>query len=195
MPKMIAVQSYNDLQVRLAADERTFLLLYKAGSEQSQCAYRHLETAVTGDGAVPVYSADVAMVRDIHEKYNIDSVPALLVFSNGNFENAIKGCHDTIYYQALMDNTVFRANTPDAEKREKQVTVYSTPTCSWCNTLKSWLQKNNIRYTDIDVSRDQQAAEALVRRSGQQGVPQTDINGRMVVGFNQPMLKELLEIQ
>jgi glutaredoxin-like YruB-family protein len=76
----------------------------------------------------------------------------------------------------------------------KRVTVYSTPTCSWCNTLKAWLQKNNIRYSDVDVSRDQNAAEALVRRTGQQGVPQTDINGQIVVGFNQQRLKELLEI-
>jgi len=47
----------------------------------------------------------------------------------------------------------------------------------------------------VDVSREQNAAEVLVRRSGQQGVPQTDINGQIVVGFNQQRLKELLEIQ
>jgi glutaredoxin len=47
----------------------------------------------------------------------------------------------------------------------------------------------------VDISQNQDAAEALVRRSGQQGVPQTDINGQIVVGFDQPRLKELLEIQ
>jgi glutaredoxin-like YruB-family protein len=72
--------------------------------------------------------------------------------------------------------------------------VYSTPTCSWCNTLKTWLRKNNIPFTDVDVSRDQRAAEELTRRTGQQGVPQTEINGQIVVGFNQPRLKELLEL-
>lgn len=192
---MRTVQSFNDLQARLTAAERTFLLLFRSGSEQSQCAYRQLDAAASGNAGAPVFTADVANVRDIHERYNIDTVPALLVFNNGHFENAIKGCHDATYYQALLDNDFFQSSAPGSEKKAKQVTVYSTPTCSWCNTLKSWLQKNNVRYTDIDVSRDQQAAEALVRRSGQQGVPQTDINGRIVVGFNQPMLKELLEIQ
>jgi glutaredoxin len=47
----------------------------------------------------------------------------------------------------------------------------------------------------VDVSSDQRAAEDLVRRTGQQGVPQTDINGEIVVGFNQPKLKELLGIR
>ncbi len=46
----------------------------------------------------------------------------------------------------------------------------------------------------MDISRDEKAAQNLVRRSGQQGVPQTDINGRIVVGFDQAKLDELLEI-
>ena len=109
--------------------------------------------------------------------------------------NVIKGCHEAGYYRALTENTLYKARLNDEGKQARRVTVYSTPTCSWCNTLKTWLQKNNVRYTDIDVSRDQRSADELVRRSGQQGVPQTDINGRIVVGFNQPRLKELLGIQ
>jgi glutaredoxin-like YruB-family protein len=192
---MITVNSYNDFIEKASTDERAFLLLYKSESEQGRCAYKRLETAAESKDVVPVYVADVNRVHDIHEKYNIDSVPSLLVFRSGIYENTVKGCHDRNYYQALLENTVFQVKGPVAEKTARQVTVYSTPTCSWCNTLKSWLQKNNIRYTDIDVSRDQKAAEALIRRSGQQGVPQTDIDGRIVVGFNQPLLKELLEIQ
>ncbi|MBU2554283.1 MAG: NrdH-redoxin, partial [Bacteroidetes bacterium] len=72
---------------------------------------------------------------------------------------------------------------------------YSTPSCSWCNTLKTHLKKNGIRFTDIDVSRDQKAAEAMVHRSGQQGVPQTDINGEMIVGFDKARINTLLGIQ
>ncbi|MEZ4999996.1 MAG: glutaredoxin domain-containing protein [Bacteroidales bacterium] len=77
---------------------------------------------------------------------------------------------------------------------QKRVTVYSTPTCSWCNTLKTYLKDNHIIFRDIDVSTDQKAAAEMVRRSGQQGVPQTDINGTMIVGFDRARIDRMLEI-
>ena len=76
-----------------------------------------------------------------------------------------------------------------------EIKVYSTPTCSWCNVLKTHLRKNGIRFTDIDVSRDPKAAEDLVRKTGQQGVPQTDINGQVIVGFDKDKINRLLEIE
>ncbi|MBT3242028.1 MAG: glutaredoxin family protein [Bacteroidetes bacterium] len=79
-------------------------------------------------------------------------------------------------------------------KTVKSVTVYSTPACSWCTTLKTYLRKNKIRFTDVDISRDPKLGQELVARTGQQGVPQTEINGQWVVGFNQTRINELLEI-
>lgn len=80
-------------------------------------------------------------------------------------------------------------------KSDKNVTVYSTPTCGWCVSLKSWLQSNGVKYTDIDVSQDEKAARSLIKRSGHQGVPQIEINEEMIVGFQLPRIKELLEIK
>ncbi len=57
----------------------------------------------------------------------------------------------------------------------KRVTVYSTPTCSWFNTLKAYFKLHNIVFTDIDVLHDQKAADALIKRSVQMDVPQTDL--------------------
>ena len=186
--------SHSDFLNKISKTGKTFLLLYKAESEQSQCALRNIADAQNGKTDSPVHSADVTIVRDIHPVYAIDSVPSLLLFDKGSFVNVIKGCHESSYYKALFENEVFKVKSANEGKTAKKVTVYSTPTCSWCNTLKAWLQKNNIRYSDIDVSQDQKAAEALILRSGQQGVPQTDINGQIVVGFNQPLLKQLLDI-
>ena len=61
--------------------------------------------------------------------------------------------------------------------------------------MKSYLKQHRIRYTNIDVSADQRAADELVKRSGQMGVPQTDINGEIIVGFNKARINELLDIQ
>jgi glutaredoxin-like YruB-family protein len=185
------VISRADLLSRIPKKGISYLLLYKPDNENSICSYSNIDEVANDD--FPVFSADVSLVRDIHTAYGIDSVPSLLIFEDGVFRNVIKGCHESSYYESLFNNDFYISSQPD-EKPSKHVTVYSTPTCSWCNTLKAWLNKNNIRYTDIDVSRDEKAALELVRRSGQQGVPQTDVNGQIVVGFNQPMLKELLGI-
>jgi glutaredoxin-like YruB-family protein len=65
-----------------------------------------------------------------------------------------------------------------------EIKVYSTPTCPWCMKLKAWMKEKKVQYKDIDVSSDDAAAEDMINKSGQMGVPQVDINGRMIVGFN-----------
>jgi len=73
--------------------------------------------------------------------------------------------------------------------------VYTTPTCTWCNTIKTYFKEKNINFTEINVAADPSRAEEMVRKSGQQGVPQTDINGQVVVGFDKQRINELLEIR
>ena len=80
-------------------------------------------------------------------------------------------------------------------KVQPKVVVFSTPTCSYCNMAKSYFREKGIKFTDIDVSRDQTAARDMVRRSGQMGVPVIDIGGRIVVGFNRPQVNALLGIK
>lgn len=192
---MESVTSLNDFRQKAGSCERALLLLYKSGSEASDCAYKNLTEATEFESEeLKIFTADTTAVRDIHQAFSITSAPSLLVFKKGEFINAIKGCHDASYFRSVAENAVFMAKAEAAGTEMKSVTVYSTPTCTWCNTLKTWLRKNNVFYTEIDVSRDSKAAEEMVSRSGQQGVPQTDINGQMVIGFDQKRLKELLEI-
>jgi glutaredoxin 3 len=81
------------------------------------------------------------------------------------------------------------------QKNQLKVVVFSTPTCSFCNMAKKYFRDKGVRFTDIDVSRDQIAARDMVRRSGQMGVPVIDIGGRIVVGFNRPQIDQLLGIK
>ncbi len=81
------------------------------------------------------------------------------------------------------------------EKAQPKVIVFSTPTCSYCNMAKSYFREKGIKFTDIDVSRDQAAARDMMRRSGQMGVPVIDIGGKIVVGFNRPQVNALLGIK
>ena len=64
------------------------------------------------------------------------------------------------------------------------ITVYSTPSCSYCRLAKDYLRKHNIPFTDYNVASDKAKADEMVRKSGQMGVPVLDINGRVLVGFN-----------
>jgi len=38
-------------------------------------------------------------------------------------------------------------------------------------------------------------AQELVKKSGQQGVPQTEINGKIIVGFDKPKIDRMLGLQ
>lgn len=193
---MQSVNSYTELSENLKKQERAFVLLYKKGSDQSDCALINLEKAEQNmKSSSVVFTVDVTVVRDIHERYEITTVPSLLVFEKAEFANVIKGCHEHGFFSSLFENAVYQAKTTEEGRTIKNVTVYSTPSCSWCTTLKNWLRKNGIHYTDVDVSRDERSARELVNKSGHQGVPQTEINGEIVVGFDQPKLKRLLEIK
>ena len=74
----------------------------------------------------------------------------------------------------------------------KNVKVYSTPTCPWCIRAKQFLKENNIYFQDIDVSSDQIAADEMMKKTGQMGVPVLDIDGQIIVGFDKEKIKQLL---
>jgi glutaredoxin 3 len=80
-------------------------------------------------------------------------------------------------------------------KRQPTVIVFSTPTCSWCRAVKQHLKSHNIRFKDVDISKDERAARDMVRRTGQQGVPVTLINNRPVLGFDKGKIDRLLDIK
>ena len=65
-----------------------------------------------------------------------------------------------------------------------KITVYTTNTCPFCTMLKNFLTAQGVAYEEINVQRDQTAAKKLVSTTGQMGVPQTEINGQWVFGFD-----------
>lgn len=66
----------------------------------------------------------------------------------------------------------------------KKINVYSTQTCPWCTKVKDYLKSRKINFEDIDVASDAAAREEMVRKSGEMGVPQIEINGKIIVGFD-----------
>ena len=72
------------------------------------------------------------------------------------------------------------------------VTIYTTPTCSYCRVAKDWFKKEGVPFIEYDVARDPRKADEMVRRSGQMGVPVIDVHGRIIVGFNQKEIEKAL---
>ena len=78
---------------------------------------------------------------------------------------------------------------------QPKVVVFSTPTCSFCNQAKRYFREKNVRFTDVDVSRDQSAARDMMRKTGQMGVPVILINNRPIIGFDKPKIMQMLNLK
>ena len=72
------------------------------------------------------------------------------------------------------------------------IKVYSTPTCPYCKLAKEFLKEKGISFLDVDVSSDSAAANEMVKKSGQMGVPVIEIDGQVIVGWNKAALEEAL---
>ena len=69
-------------------------------------------------------------------------------------------------------------------KTEHQVTMYTTPDCSVCRKAKEYLASKGVPFEEIDVAADRRAADEMVQKSGQMGVPVIIVDGVLLVGFS-----------
>ena len=76
-----------------------------------------------------------------------------------------------------------------------KVIVYSTATCPWCAKVKEFLKENKIKFTNKDVGEDSAAAKEMIIKSNQRGVPVIDIDGKIIVGFDEDGLKSALGLK
>ena len=73
-----------------------------------------------------------------------------------------------------------------------EVKIYTTSTCPWCVKTKEWMTEHNIKFKEINVSKDQKAAQYMVEKTGQRGVPVIEIDGKFIVGFDEEELTAAL---
>jgi len=184
----IDVKDYQDIVKD--KDAKKYILIYKKGTPNSDCAHDALKKVKDGK----VFSVDVNEVRNVHQHYGVTAVPSLVVVNNGTVENIIKGCQTPTYFDQIIHEKKAVYASSNNGQTQKRVVVYSTPSCPYCNKLKQYLTKHGIKFTDINVATNQQAAAEMVRKSGQRGVPQTEINGQIIIGFDTPKLSRILNI-
>jgi glutaredoxin-like YruB-family protein len=77
---------------------------------------------------------------------------------------------------------------------EKKVVVYATPTCPYCKRVKHYLDERGVSYQTVDVSADKAARDEMIKKSGQMSVPVTEVDGVIIVGFDEAALKKQLDL-
>ena len=99
---------------------------------------------------------------------------------------------------------------------QKEVTIYSTPTCHFCHAAKEFFAANGITFTDHNVATDLEKRKEMIAKSGQMGVPVITIGNpsnpshsspsdarpsesrtgqaELIVGFDETKLRELLAV-
>ncbi|MDO8642427.1 MAG: glutaredoxin domain-containing protein [Candidatus Woesearchaeota archaeon] len=75
------------------------------------------------------------------------------------------------------------------------VKVYSTPTCPWCVKAKEFLKKHKVKFKELNVAANKSAREELIEKSGQMGVPVIDVDGKLIIGFDEKELKKALKLK
>jgi len=74
----------------------------------------------------------------------------------------------------------------------KPVTIYSTPTCHFCQLAKQFFDDNKVKFTNYDVSTDIAKRNEMIEKSGQMGVPVIVIGDELIVGYDEDKLRESL---
>lgn len=86
-------------------------------------------------------------------------------------------------------------SAPGVRNSQPHIRIFSTSGCPYCTTLKIFLDERGFSYEDIDVSRDEQAREEMIQKSGQLGVPVVEIDGQIIIGFDRQRISQILGIK
>ena len=75
------------------------------------------------------------------------------------------------------------------------VKLYTTEWCTWCQRVKEFFKQHKLNYTEYNVGADEKARDDMIKKSKQTGVPVIDIDGKIVIGYDEARLRELLKIK
>lgn len=168
------------------------LMFYGRFSQAAKRALNEMEQFSKENEKVPVYIVDVEKVRGVHKKFGVKNVPTVLAIKDGKVTRSIEGVEGARFYANVFLGTQFSRYRADGKEISHRIVVYTGPGCPACGAAKSYLRRIGINFREIDVAANQSEARKLVQRSGQMAVPQIDIDGHLIVGFDKPKIDALL---
>lgn len=178
-------------------EHRNYLVLAFWGefSDAAQRALGELKQFAQEHKDIPVFMVDVQKVKGVHKQFDVERVPTVLAIKKGKVTKSVEGVQGARFYGLHFAGATPSRTHGSGASKVRHVVVYSGPGCPACGLLKNYLRRHGVSYRDVDISHDRWAAEKIARRSGQMAVPQTDINGQLVVSFDHAKLNRLLGIR
>ena len=73
-----------------------------------------------------------------------------------------------------------------------KIVVYGTEHCPWCHRAKDFFKENGVEFKYIDVGKDRKAAEEMIEKTGQRGVPVIEMGKEIIIGFDEARIKKKL---
>ena len=180
--------------VQVQEKNKDFLVLsfYANFSSSAKRALTELKQFSKENKEVPVFIIDVEKVRGVHKEFGVKNVPTVVAVQKRKVIQKIEGVQSAQFYARIFAGVHYSHYKSGKKAISHRVIVYSGPGCPSCGAAKAYLRRQGINFRDIDISRDQHAAQSLVRRSGQMAVPQIDIDGHLIVGFDQTKIDQLI---
>jgi len=80
------------------------------------------------------------------------------------------------------------------KSKKPKIRIFTTPACSYCNTLKLFLEEKGFEYEEIDIASDDEAREEMIEKSGSMSAPVIDIDGKFIAEFDRDKICKLLNI-
>ncbi len=77
---------------------------------------------------------------------------------------------------------------------QKEVIIYTTPTCPFCKMVKRFLDDNSIKYEEKDISIDKDAQGEVIEKADKMVAPVVDIDGDIIIGYDENEMRKELEL-
>jgi glutaredoxin 3 len=82
---------------------------------------------------------------------------------------------------------------PTSDTNTPAVTVYSSPTCGFCHMAMDYFDDKGIKYTERDITVDNDALTFILEKVGQAVTPIITIGDTIIVGFDRPKIDAALQ--
>jgi len=193
------IESTGQLEDILRKNDRGVVIgFFGDFSATARKARPHFERFCREHSDQPAVLVDVGRVRGVHRRFGVTTVPTVVLAKGNQVVRKVVGVQTPDYYnRSLLEPSTGarRARSGEEDSRPAhRVVLYTGASCPWCTRARNYLRKQGIPFREVDVSRDESAMTSLVSRSGQRGVPQLDIDGQWVIGFDKPRIDALLGI-
>ena len=76
-----------------------------------------------------------------------------------------------------------------------KVTLYTAPACPFCLIVEKFLERNNIKFDIVDISKDKNKKQEMEKKSNQSNVPVVEVNGKIIIGYDLRKLKQELNLK